>query len=605
MQHDDEQLCGSGTGPRPYEVLWVPEPAEVAPTPAVHEPTSVPASVPASMPVPARRDGHGWWTTLLVAALAAGLTVALGLLLEGEEVRAEEPLELLKLRADSVLAAQELAAARRSASEFELRAADAERQRLAAAHAARENFERVQEELDRARQREQQLAAELLAAQARAEELAARPQVAERESTDEERAARVFLAGLAALDEARVADAREACAALERLGLGGGADLARIADCADSLARFEASCAAANALPGELRAALQRLEAARGEQATLSAERWPWLALPEVAARVRESLARTLDALAARCELARTKLLELDAADWATRASMWKATQSSSVLDHAASFGCAHLSELAPRLVPELRTALLRLRQLDLAQLRDLRDLPVWAERVRTGAITLSPRERTDLELLAFAQRWFDDTPGNERPPDWTTIELEAPSGERGDWRRELQLLWSLSQPDSGFPLRDNGVRIYRQIDAQGRVEWWRELAISARDGVWRVQRERLADDGSTPIASETLRIERRGGELVLAGSGETLLDLRALGATTRVAEFEPHFGGALPSTLGIAEAELAAFRARRPVCLIHASAGTRRWFEPHWGLVREALSTTRGSVERELVFAR
>ncbi|MBM3990177.1 MAG: hypothetical protein FJ298_04110 [Planctomycetes bacterium] len=599
MQNDESDPRASECGPRRYEVLWTPENAEAASISAADERISVRA--PALGP----RPGHGWWTTLFVAALAAGLTVALGLLLEGEAVRAEETPELARLRADVQLAARELAAARRSAGEAELRAADAERELLAAAHAAREDLERVQGELDAARQREGGLAADLEAARARAEELAARPQVAGRESTDEERASRAFLAGLAALDEARVADAREACAALERLGLGGGADLARVADCADSLARFEASCATDRALSGELRAALQRLDAARGKQATLADERWPWLALPGVAARVAESLARTLDAFAARCELARAKLFELDAADWASAASGWKATQSSAVLDHAENFGCAHLSELAPRLVPELRTALLQLRQLDLAGLREVRDLPVWAERVRTGVITLSPRERTDLELLAFAQRWFDDTPGNERPPDWASIEFEAPTGEHGDWRRELALLWSLSQPDSGFPVRDNGLRIYRQVDAQGRVEFWRELALSARDGVWRVQRERLADDGSTPIESETLRIERRGGEFVLASSGETLLDLRALGATTRVAEFEPHFGGALPSALGIAEADLAAFRAHAPVCLIHHSSLARRLFEPRWGLVRETLSTPRGLVERELVFAR
>jgi len=604
MQHDEHDPHASDAGSRPYEVLWTPapadaEPAEAAASPAGDERASI------SAPAVASREGHGWWTTLFVAALAAGLTVALGLLLEGEEVRAEEAPELAKLRADVQLATQELAAARRTASEAELRAADAERERLADARAAQANLEGLQEQLDTARQEEQRLAAELAAAQARVEELAARPQVAAPETTDEERAARAFEAGLAALKEARVADAREACASLERLGLGGGADLARVADCAESLARFEASCASGPVLPGELRAALQRLESARSEQPKLSAERAAWLAQPEVATRVREALAGTLDALAARCELARAKLKELDDAQWTPLAKSWKAAQSSAVLEHAASFGCAHLAELAPKLVPELRTTLFRFRQLDLAQLRELRDLSVWAERVRMGAVSLPPRERADLELLAFAQRWFDDTPGNELPPDWTTIEFEAPSGEHGDWRRELQLLWSLSQPESGFPLRDNGLRIYRQVDSQGRVEWWRELAISARDGVWRVQRERLASDGSTPIASETLRIERRGGEFVTASTDETVLDLRALGATTRVALFASHLDGSLPASLGIADAELAAFRARQPVCLIHAQAGTRRWFEPGWGLVREELSTTRGLVVRDLVFAR
>jgi hypothetical protein len=40
-------------------------------------------------------------------------------------------------------------------------------------------------------------------------------------------------------------------------------------------------------------------------------------------------------------------------------------------------------------------------------------------------------------------------------------------------------------------------------------------------------------------------------------------------------------------------------------VSVIHAQAGTRRWFEPRWGLVREEVTTTRGLVVRDLVFAR
>jgi hypothetical protein len=206
---------------------------------------------------------------------------------------------------------------------------------------------------------------------------------------------------------------------------------------------------------------------------------------------------------------------------------------------------------------------------------------------------------------LAFAQRWLDDKPGNEVPPDWSRIEQVPPAGEHGDWRRELELLWRLSQPDSGFPVRDNGLRLYRTVDAQGRVEWSRELALSARDGAWRIQRDRLAGDGRTELESVTLRIERRDGEFVLASSGETLLDLRVLGPTTRVAVLPLHLDTALPDALGIEPESLAEFRGRRPVCLIHASAGVRRWFEPRWGLVREEIQTTRGLEVRELVFAR
>ena len=604
MQHDEQDPRADG--PRPYEVLWTPGPEAPAEAVAATETPVPPVARPAeAVAEPARRGGHGWWTTLLVAALAAGLTMALGLLLESEEVRAEEPPELAKLRADVATAARELELARRVAGEAELRAAEAERVRLADALVSEELAVSLQAQFSAARSDQERLTAELAAAQARIEALAARPPVVAPETTDEQRAARAFEAGLAAVKEARLADAREACAALERFGLGGAVDLAGVVDVAEALGRFEASCAAGPVVPGELRAALERLESARGAQTTLVAERIAWLAPPEVATRVRENLSVALAALAARADAAKTKLKELDDAQWATLAKKWKAVQSTDALEHAARFGCGHLAEVAPKLVPELRMALFRFRRLDLAQLRDLKDLSAWAERVRIGSVTLLPRERADLELFAFAQRWFDDQPGNEVPPDWATIEFDAPAGEHGDWRRELKLLWSLSQPESGFPVRDNGLRVYRLVDAQGRVEWWRELAISARDGVWRVQRDRLAADGEQLLASDTLRIERRGGEFVLADTGETLLDLRALGATTRVAVFSSQLDASLPDALGVDAAALGEFRARQPVSVIHAQAGTRRWFEPRWGLVREEVTTTRGLVVRDLVFAR
>ncbi len=604
MQQDEQDPRADG--PRPYEVLWTPGPEAPAEAVAAPETTVPPVARPRAVAAePARRGGHGWGTTLLVAALAAGLTMALGLPLTHDEVRAEEPPELAKLRADLATAARELELAHRVASEADLRAAESERMRLADASAVGESTEKLREQLSAAHSEQESLAAELAAARVRVEELAAHPPALAAESTDEQRATRVFEAGLTAVTEARLADAREACVSLERLGLGGAVDLARVVEVGEALGRFEASCATGPVVPGELRAALNCLESARGAQTTLVAARIAWLAPSEVATRVCEALSAALAALAARADAAKAKLKELDDAQWATLVNQWKAVQSTDALEHAARFGCGHLAEVAPKLVPELRMALFRFRRLDLAQLRDLKGLSEWAERARLGSVTLSPRERADLELLAFGQRWFDDQPGNELPPDWATIEFDAPAGEHGDWRRELQLLWSLSQPESGFPVRDNGLRIYRLVDAQGRVEWWRELAISARDGVWRVQRDRIAADGEQLLASDTLRIERRGGEFVLADTGETLLDLRALGATTRVAVFSSQLDASLPDVLGVDAAALGEFRGRQPVCVIHALAGTRRWFEPRWGLVREEVTTTRGLVVRDLVFAR
>lgn len=136
-------------------------------------------------------------------------------------------------------------------------------------------------------------------------------------------------------------------------------------------------------------------------------------------------------------------------------------------------------------------------------------------------------------------------------------------------------------------------------------ASWSRELALSGRDGVWRVQRDQLSGDGKKELESVALRIERRDGEFVLASTGETLLDLRALGPTTRVALLPPHLDTELPDAFGIDADSLAEFRSRRPVCLIHATAGVRRWFEPRWGLVREEVQTARGFEVRELVFAR
>ncbi len=596
-----------GDAPAPFEVLWTPEPLPQEPeargTPRTESNTEL---GPPTSEYPRSQRHRFPAISLLLAGVALGAGATWLALQGGEEVLAQQPDHVAEaLRSDLARSTIERDSLLRERTELQLRIAEQEQVRIAQERVAGEESARVARELEQAATRKVELETAVVSAEARIAELEGALAQREPSVTDEERAARIFDSGCRAASEMKVAEVRESARGLVALGLGGASWCDELTETLDAFARFDASLKSGPIDVGALRRATELLESVRTERPDKSATPLAWWSAGADAAERAAIVEATVAALAARFDAAVTVLRAADDADWARCSKGWSALDSTAALEHSATFGCAHIAELAPKLVPELRRTLFKFRQLDLALLRDVKGLSEWAERLRSGSIALDGGARGDLELLAFAQRWLDDKPGNEVPPDWSRIEQVPPAGEHGDWRRELELLWRLSQPDSGFPVRDNGLRLYRTVDAQGRVEWSRELALSARDGAWRIQRDRLAGDGRTELESVTLRIERRDGEFVLASSGETLLDLRMLGPTTRVAVFPLHLDTALPDAFGIDADSLMEFRSFRPVCLIHASAGVRRWFEPRWGLVREEVQTTRGLEVRELVFAR
>lgn len=593
--------------PGSFEVLWTPAPEGVPP-----------ARAPQSPAPPGSRGGsRAGWLAVGLAGVACAIAVAAYLRSRDDTPSAPAPPEPPAARAaadgealrevSSTLerSRAELADAERARRELELRVAEQEELRLAAERTARDEAEALRAELDATRAKSAALEEAARAAAERVSELERQVVELTARASDSARAASAFDAALALVGEARLPEAREALAGLAAIGLGGTPLLSAILDGQEEAARFEAGLSAGKVSPialVALRAAATRLEAAR---TAFSVERLAWLAeqggaeerlkrVDELLAPLRERLARGPAALEA-----------LDGEEWKQLSAAFKPADSAAVLAHSERFGCGHALELAPRVASELPSALLRYRSLDVAALREVTGLSGWMKLVRSGTLVLPERSRADLELLEFAQRWYDEDPGNDAPADWTALALPGPADERLDWRKQLELVSRLSRADSGWPIRENGLRILCCVKADGTVEWLRELALNVREGVWRIQRDRLSGDGRKLLDSSALRVERRGHEYVIAGADELLLDLHARGTAVTVAPYPPHVEVVVPLALGLSPDELAAFRAQSGPCLVQQQGGARRWFEPGHGLVREELRTPSGSEVRDLVFAR
>ncbi|MCY3004312.1 MAG: hypothetical protein NTV21_21155, partial [Planctomycetota bacterium] len=419
------------------------------------------------------------------------------------------------------------------------------------------------------------------------------------------RAAQAFDSALAFLKDKRLAEAREASVALAALGAGGTPILAALADGIEEADRFEAAVAAGKLGPialVALRSSFVRVEAMRAE---LTPTSFPWFAERGGAEERLKRVDELVGPLRERVERCAASVATVDADEWKQLSASFKPTDSSAILAHSERFACAHALELGPRVATELPAALLRYRSLDVAALEKVTGLGGWVRLVRGGKLALPDRARTDLELLEFAQRWYDADLQNDAAPDWSTLALVAPDAEKLDWRLQLQLASSLADAASGWPIRDNGLRVLCCVLPDGKVEWQRELALNVRDGAWRIQRERLSSDGRKVLSTTVERLERRGHEYVSLPSEELLLDLDARGNAVTVAPYPGHVDVTVPSALGIAAPDLAAFREQRGSCLVHVQGGTRRWYSPAHGLVREELRSGGQLEVRDLVFAR
>ena len=633
---------------RAFEVLWTPAPppADAAPTPNVVPPArsetperaapkpverrpaagegtlrEVRAPLPPPEPTPAPRPGPsraGGWLAVGLAAVAVLLAGAalMRSMRDGPVEAGDSSVAPKNVPAvpDARVAAleSELLAERnrtreleRELGELDLRAKETVELAHAREQVARDEADAIKGELEALGGALAAREAEVKAGAERAAEL--ERQLAEQRDGQAEpaRAAQAFDSALAFLKDRRLGEAREALTALAALGAGGTPVLAALADGIEEADRFEASVAAGKLGPialVALRSSFVRVEAMRAE---LTPTSFPWFAERGGAEERLKRVDELIVPLRERVERCAASVATVDADEWKQLTASFNPTDSSAVLAHSERFGCAHSLELGPRVASELPAALLRYRSLDVAALEMVTGLGGWVRLVRAGKLALPDRARADLELLEFAQRWYDADFQNDAAPDWSTLALQLPDAEKLDWRLQLQLGSQLSDAASGWPIRDNGLRLLCCVLPDGKVEWQRELALNVRAGTWRVQRERLSGDGRKVLSTTVERIERRGHEYVSLPSEELLLDLDARGNAVTVAPYPAHVEVTIPAVLGLAASDVAAFREVGGSCLVHVQGATRRWYSPLHGLVREEVRSGGQLEVRDLVFAR
>lgn len=493
----------------------------------------------------------------------------------------------------------------RELGELELRSKETEELALARERVARDEAETLKAELEALRGTLVARESEVQASAARSAEL--ERLLAEQQTGQSEpvRAAQAFDSAVAFLKDKRLAEAREASVALAGLGAGGTPILAALADAIEEADRFEASVAAGKLGPIALVALRSSFARAESVRAELSPANLAWFGESGGAEERLKRVDEVVAPLRERVERCAASVATVDADEWKQLSTSFNPTDSAAILAHSERFGCGHALELGPRVATELPAALLRYRSLDVAALEKVTGLGGWVRLVRAGKLALPDRPRADLELLEFAQRWYDADPQNDSGPDWSTLALALPDAEKLDWRLQLQLASSLVKATSGWPIRDNGLRVLCCVLPDGKVEWQRELALNVRDGAWRIQRERLSSDGRKVLSSNVERIERRGHEFVSLPSEELLLDLDARGNAVTVAPYPGHVEVTVPSALGIVAPDLAAFREQGGACLVHVQGATRRWYSPLHGLVREEVRAGGQLEVRDLVFAR
>lgn len=568
------------------------------------------ASAPAPGRAAGRRPARRW-----IAPLAAGLAA----------VALFEAVMIWRGRGDVRASDDELA---RRTARLES-AIETNEKRIAELSSQRDEALKLGEQVDETnsvlaaeRLRGQELAAELAKLRAERDEalevaasteegraaLAKRIERLEGEATPTARAARNFDAAIAAIVALSGEEAQRRLHALESEGMTCPPYVRELAHASTALERFGRSRLDAALDVEALRhtdQALQRAEAARD---TLDEDSGAWLAHGEPGASVRIGRVQSAHAsLRESLALARAEAVEVDRAEWSAIAAEPGIQDPQAAFAHSERFGCAHLSELAARFANELRAWVVVEEGLDVERLGTFTHLPSWLERLTAGRATLPARERRELELFAHAQRWYDGDPANDALLDGSTIEAGPVFSLRHDWRAELRLLWQLSREDSAYPIRRDALAIFRSVDPDGVVEWWRETPETVTADAWRIRRERLSEDGSTPVGEGTLKIERRGPLFAIPGANLPLLDLRAHGQALLVSPHPVQWDGDLPQSLAVSEPELEGFRRARASdpCLVYAQDDVRRWISPTLGLVREETRTQRGWFSRDLVYAR
>lgn len=603
--------------PAPQRVRPVAVPEPAAPQAEARRELPAPRAEPAPVvrAEPARANGRIALGLAAVAVLLAGAALVRSM--------RDEPLEAgtgmvspanVPAVTDARVAALEgeLAAANarvqqleREHGEFELRSKETEEMALARERVARDEADALRTELETLRGTLAQRESDAQARAASVAELERRLAEQQAGLSEPARAAQAFDSAVAFLKDKRLAEAREALTALAGQGAGGTPVLAALADAIEEADRFEAAVAAGKLGPialVALRSSFARVEGARAE---LAPEKFAWFGERGGAEERLKRVDEVVGPLRERVERCAASVATVDADEWKQLSASFKPTDSAAVIAHSERFGCAHALELGPRVATELPAALLRYRSLDVGALEKVTGLGGWVRLVRAGKLALPDRARADLELLEFAQRWYDADFRNDVAPEWATLALTPPEVERLDWRLQLQLGATLLDPASGWPIRDNGMRLLCCVLPDGKVEWQRELALNVRDGAWRIQRERLSSDGRKVLSTSVERIERRGHEYVSLPSEELLLDLDARGNAVTVAPYPAHVEVALPAVLAIAAPELAAFREQGGTCLVHVQGPTRRWYSGVHGLVREEVRKDGKLEVRDLVFAR
>lgn len=484
---------------------------------------------------------------------------------------------------------------------------DAAAEREAAERALAAERERAARELDEART--------LLASEReRLAQAQAQLRVAAESSDANVRAARGFDATLALLERERGDEALQRARLLESEGLLGARAnfVSSLAEAWALLQRFEQRPAGALdtvAAVGEARRALER---ALAQRADFERESATWLPLEFSSDEPRtrpQRITALVEALGARLANAERQRDELEEREWREIMEAPGLQDPTRAFEHVMRFERPEkLASLAQRFATELRARVVLNGQLDVARLAAFRQLGAWAERLAKGGAgagaSLAPELARDVQLLAHAQRWYDDDPSNDAAVEIARAEFAPVAAAAHSWRAQLVLQARLALPDAAFPLRGGQRALRRSVDPNGRVEWWRESLDGVVDGQWRLRRARFDEQGATALGEGVLRLERQDATWGLAGARSPWLDLRAHGADVQVGVAPLADAPTLPAALAqhAAAARKLESTLRNETCLIYEHGDVRRWYSATLGLVREETRTPNGVAVTELV---
>ncbi|MCC7011429.1 MAG: hypothetical protein IT454_02605 [Planctomycetes bacterium] len=566
---------------------------------------------PTSNPDGAARATARWPlpTVLALGAVAAALGFAWSRSSNEVSAKSDElvqrrlDLELLQTRVDE--SETTASAARSELARLTAQLEESQRAAQAALEAERARASSLEASLATVERQRAESEAATRAAQTLAEDAQQRARETEAFHAPTARLARTFDAALDAAQARSWSEAARRLAALELEGASAPSCCRDLAAALGSIERFEIARGAGELDGSQLSEAEAGLERTRASLATFAAQAASWIDHGGSSAARTERIANVVASLSAELAAARVDVLAADRGDWERVTGAAGVQDPAVAFLHAQRFGCEHLSELAARFASELHAWVIVDDALDVPKLQTFHQLRDWLERVHTGAVSLPEKNVRELELAEFAQRWHDLDPGNDQGLEWKRFELPKIGAARREWKNELSLKSRLGDADSGYPIREDGLALYRCTDSDGRVEFWRESALSISAATWRIRRERLGADGLTNVGEGVVRIDRTGSRFDIAGSNLPLLDLRAFGPEVLVAPYPPSFAGELPAALGVAGEHREAMRAAQSTCLVVNGGDVRRWFHPRHGLVREETRTERGWFTRELIYTR